>query len=135
MNENRTINEEYSEIAHDLIESEDTLKYIKDSQATIIYLGSDREKKSRGRVIFGECERIPDKYKWAVPCDFTITLYEPNIERFTEEQLRVLILHELLHVGIEQDGNEEQYFVIPHDIEDFRLILERYGMEWNYDKA
>lgn len=135
MSENRAISEEYTEIAHDLISSENILKYIKESRATIVFLGSDREKKSKGRVICGECERIPDKYKWAVPCDFTITLYEPNIERFTDKQLRILILHELLHIGIEEDGNEEKYFVVPHDIEDFKLILERYGMEWNNDKT
>lgn len=45
--------------------------------------------------------------------------------------MRILILHELLHVGIDVDGNEESYRIIPHDIEDFRLVLERYGLDWN----
>ena len=129
--ETRTISEFYTEIAHELIESEDVLKYIRDSSATIIYLGSDSEKKSKGRLIYGECERVPDKWKWTVPCDFTITIFEPNVERFSEEQLRILILHELLHVGIVQDGNEERYSIIPHDIEDFKVILDRYGVEWD----
>jgi hypothetical protein len=29
------------------------------------------------------------------------------------------------------DGNEETYYVRPHDVEDFYKILERYGIGWN----
>ena len=82
-------------------------------------------------MVHGQCEKVPDKYKWAVPCDFTITVFEPNVEKFTDEQLYILLFHELLHVGIELDGNEEKYFVKPHDIEDFKLIMNRFGMDWS----
>ena len=131
MSETREISEEYALIANGLIQTDEELEYIRNSGVCIIYLASDREKKSKGRLICGECEKVPDKCKWSVPCDFTITIFEPNVEKFTEEQLRILILHELLHVGIEMDGNEEKYYVVPHDIEDFRVILERYGVDWN----
>ena len=40
-------------------------------------------------------------------------------------------LHDCLVTSIELDGNEERYFVVPHDIEDFRMIIERYGADWN----
>lgn len=129
--ETREINETYAEIGNSLIQEDEALEYLRDSQVTILYLSSDREKKSKGRIVGAECEKVPDKWKWSVPCDFTITVFEPNVERFTDEQMRILLLHELLHVGIERDGNEESYFTRPHDIEDFRVILERYGMEWN----
>ena len=130
MSETREISEEYAQIGFDLIQADDELEYIRNSGVTILYLSSDREKKSKGRLIFGECEKVPDKWKWSVPCDFTITIFEPNVERFTEEQLRILILHELLHVGIDMDGHEEKYYVVPHDIEDFTIILDRYGIGW-----
>lgn len=93
------------------------------------------EKKANGKTVFGECEKIPAKYKWCVPCDFTITVFEPNVERFTDDQLRILLLHELMHVGIEQDGNEEKYRIIPHDVEEFRAIIERYGVNWADDET
>lgn len=131
MSESREINETYAEIGNSLIQEDEALEYLRDSQVTILYLSSDREKKSKGRLICGECEKVPDKWKWSVPCDFTITIFEPNVEHFNEDQMRILILHELLHVGIEVDGNEEKYYVVPHDVEDFKVILERYGMEWN----
>lgn len=131
MSETRELNERYTEIAEDLIQSDPLLEYIQDSGVTILYLSSDREKKSKGRLIFGECEKVPDKWKWSVPCDFTITVFEPNVEKFNEEQIRILLLHELMHVGIAMDGNEETYYVRPHDVEDFYKILERYGIGWN----
>ena len=133
MSETREINEEYARIAQELIEGEELLLPLRDSQAAIMCLSSDREKKGRGRRIFGECEKVPDKWKWAVPCDFTITVFEPNVEKLTEDQLRILLLHELLHIGIEVDGNEEKYFVRPHDVEDFGVILRRYGIGWADD--
>lgn len=134
--ENREISEKYAEIGQRLIRRDKLLRGIRDSDVRIVYLSSDHEKKSKGRIICGECEKIPDKYKWCIPYDFSITVFEPNVERFDDRQLRILLLHELLHVGIELDGNEEIYFVKPHEIEDFRAILRRYGKDWAaYDKA
>ena len=129
--ESRQIREEYAEIANELIDEREELLYLRNSSVVIMYLGSDQMKKSKGRIIFGECEKVPDKWKWSVPCDFTITIFEPNVEHFTDEQIRILIFHELLHVGIDVDGNEEKYYIRPHDVEDFRLILNEYGMEWD----
>ena len=127
----RRIDEEYAEIGASLIATDSLLEYIRESEVTIVYLASDQEKTKSGKEVFGECEKVPDKYKWAVPCDFTVTIFEPNVERFSREQLEILILHELLHVGIEKDGNEETYYIRPHDVEDFREIIDRYGMDWN----
>ena len=130
--EHRTMNEEYSYIAAKLIKEEPLLADIRQSEATIVYLSSDKEKKSKGRAVCGECEKIPDKYKWAIPCDFTITIYEPNVMGFTEEQMKILLLHELLHVGIDyKNDGTEAYSIKPHDIEDFRTIIDRYGLDWN----
>lgn len=127
----RKINEEYADIGADLIATEDALEYLRDADITIIYLESEHEKKENGKLVCGQCEKIPDKYKWAIPCDFTITVFAPNVERFTDEQMRILIFHELLHIKADIDGNETKYSVKPHDVEDFRYIIDRYGMDWN----
>ena len=129
--DNRIIREEYAEIAAKIIEEEESLTDVANCHATIIYLGSDNEKKSKGNAVFGECEKISDKYKWGIPADFTITVFEKNIAGFTDDQLRILLFHELLHVGIEfcEDGTEK-YFVKPHDYEDFKIITDKYGTDW-----
>lgn len=132
MDETRQLNEKYSEIAADLIQKEPLLDRIRQSEATIVYLSSDKEKKSKGKLVLGECEKINPKYKWAIPADFTITVFEPNVIGLSEDQIRILLLHELLHVKIELDDNgEEKYSINPHDIEDFRLIIDRYGLDWS----
>ena len=130
--DSRKINEHYAEIGKELIETEDALVDIANSNATIIYLSSEHKKTAGGKIIHAECEKISEKYKWGIPCDFTITVFEPNIEGFSEEQLRILIFHELLHVKIDfkEDGSEG-YSTNPHDLEDFKLIIDRYGTEWD----
>jgi predicted metallopeptidase len=130
--ETRTINEEYAKIAHDLIETEPLLDNIRQSEVEIVYLSSDMEKKTKGRLVCGQCEKIDPKYKWAIPCDFTITVFEPNVITFTDEQIKILLFHELLHVGIEFLGDgTEKYSIRPHDVEEFRSIIDRYGLDWD----
>lgn len=130
--DSRKINEHYAEIGRELIESEPELEDIRFSEATICYLSSEHEKTADGKAVLGQCEKIQEKYKWAIPCDFTITLFEPNIEDLSEEQIRIVILHELLHVGIRvnNETGEEDYYVKPHDVEDFRYLIDNYGIDW-----
>lgn len=129
--EQRQISEEYAKIAQEVIETEESLIDVRNSQATIVYLTSENKKTNKGKAVCGECEKVPDKYKWSIPADFTITVFLPNIEHFTEEQKRILIFHELLHVGVEfnNDGTET-YSVRPHNYEDFKEIIDRYGTDW-----
>jgi hypothetical protein len=130
--DNRTINEHYAEIGMELIQTEESLLDIKNSDITIVYLSSDAKKMEKGNAVLGQCEKIADKYKWGMPCDMTITIFEPNIVGFTEEQIKILIFHELLHVGIGcNKDNSESYFVKPHDLEDFKEIINRFGTDWN----
>ena len=130
--DNRQINLNYTNIALELLMNEPSLQHIKESHAVIIYLESDYAKTSKGKLVFGQCEKVADKYKWGLPADFTITVFEPNVQKFTEDQIRILLHHELLHVGIDKkaDGSES-YSIVDHDIEDFKLILDKYGTDWS----
>lgn len=132
MIEHRELSEKYAEIAADLIKTEPLLESIRQSEATIVYLSSDKPMKSKGRPVGGQCEKIDPKYKWAIPADFTITIFEPNVITFSDDQLRILIFHELLHVKIETDDTGvEKYGINPHDIEEFKAIIDRYGIDWD----
>ena len=130
--DNRQINLNYTNIALELLMNEPSLQHIKESHAVIIYLESDYAKTSKGKLVFGQCEKIADKYKWGISADFMVTVFEPNVEKFTEDQIRILLHHELLHVGIDKkaDGSES-YSIVDHDIEDFKLILDKYGTDWS----
>lgn len=132
MAENRVREERYELIGRDLIAEEPALAYIRNSDVEIAFLASDSPKKSRDKLVFGECEKVPAKYRWRIHEDFTITVFEPNVEHFTEEQYRMLILHELLHIGIKKGANGEldSYYIRPHDLEDFKMVIDRYGTDW-----
>ena len=128
----RRISKDYQEIGERLINTQNELIDILNSEAIIIFLASEHAKKARDKTIFAECEKVSEKYKWGIPADFTITVFEPNVANFTPDQIEILLFHELLHVGIDfkADG-DEAYFVKPHDLEDFKVIIDKYGTEWN----
>lgn len=130
--DDRTLSEEYTKIGHELIGEEEVLSDLYNSTASIVYLSSTQKKISHDKKIFAQCEKIPQKYKWGIPCDYTITVFEPNIEGFTDDQIRILIFHELLHIKIifNNDGTETR-MLRSHDLEDFKYIIDRYGTNWN----
>ena len=123
----RVISEEYAEIGEELIKNEEILSDITDNEISVIFLSSDLEKKSKGSRILGQCEKIPEKYKWGIPCDFTVTLFEPNIVGMSLEQIKILILHELMHIGVDGD----KLYCKNHDITDFKCIIDKYGTDWS----
>lgn len=130
MSDVRHISDEYTLIGQELIDTEESLAPLRSAPATIVYLASEGAPKAAGKSVQGKCEKVADKYKWGIPADFTITLFEPNIDYMTDEQIRILIFHELLHLQV--DGDDVK--VVGHDLEDFKEIIDRYGTEWNYDK-
>ena len=130
--EHRQINKNYEKIAQELIENTAELEYIKKSNARIIYLESDNTKKNgTERLVLGECEKVASKNQWAISADFTIIVYKNNCIGLSEEQIKILLFHELLHVGIDYgtDGGEV-YSVKKHDLEDFKVIIDKYGTDW-----
>lgn len=132
MADNRQINEKYAKIGQELIDTEDVLIDIRNSHASIIYLSSDLAKTDKDRTVLGQCEKVADKYKWSIPADFTITLFEPNIEGKSDEAIRRIIFHELLHVGIDfKNDGTEGYSIRAHDVEDFKELIDRWGTDWS----
>ena len=131
MADNRQLNEHYAEIAQDLIDTEEVLKYIRNAQVSIAYLSSDFKKTESGKLVHAQCEKVQDKYKWGIPADYMISVFEPNVLGFSEDQFRILLFHELLHIKIEYKDGEEKYSINPHDLEDFRYIIDRFGSHWD----
>ena len=127
----RTQSEFYAEIGQQLIEEMPELAYLRGADITIAYLKSEHAKKTKGKLIHAQCEKVSEKYKWGIPADFTITVFEPNCEDFDGEQMKILIFHELLHIG-QVNGS---WSTVPHDLEDFKVIIKKYGAEWDLPKG
>ena len=131
MAEKREISNHYTAMATAWINNREELRHLKN--ATIVYLESDYRKKSKGKILCGLCEKVQDKNKWAIPADFTITFYKPHMEVLTEWQQEIMVYHELLHVGYK--GEDEPMSTVPHDIEDFRMVIDMFGPHWDEEDA
>ena len=131
--EHRSINENYRAIAESLIDTEPELAYIKNSRVRIVFLESDQAKKAdKDKLVLGECEKVAAKNKWAINYDFTITLFKNNLIGLSPAQIKIVIFHELLHIGIEPGSEDDEiYSVRKHDLEDFKIIIDRFGTEWS----
>ena len=44
-----------------------------------------------------------------------------------------MVYHELLHVGF--SGEDEPMSIVPHDIEDFRKVIDMFGPHWDEKDA
>lgn len=108
------------------------LAWINEARIRIAYAMSSKEKMSSGRMVYAECHKVKPLYQAFIPYDFIIVFYEPHTMLMTEEQKEILMYHELLHVGMDENGTMK---IQPHDIEDFRTILDEYGMDWNWTEG
>jgi predicted metallopeptidase len=115
------------ELAEKVIAARPELNIIRDYDIKVAYVRSYEAKGSKGKSVNADCRMVNGVYTAFLPYDFIITFYEPNMYYMTENQQKVLMLHELKHIGIGERGLR----IENHDIEDFKDILTTYGLEWN----
>ena len=129
----REQSEKYAEIGYRLIRERDEFEELRDAEISLVFLVDDKAKKKNRKTVFGECEKIQKNYQWCCPYDMAIIVYEANIDTycFDEHQIETLIRHELMHVGIEYKSTGAEYYVIPHDVEDFMAIIRDEGWDWS----
>lgn len=93
------------------------------------FVGSNKKKtKARDHLVCGECKKMNELQKLYCPYDFLIVIYEENCAGFTDDQMKILIWHELNHIGIDEKGNA---YTKAHDVEDFDDIISECGLHWN----
>ena len=124
--------ESYKKLGQQLIDEMEELAYIKASTVKIAFLVSDQAKTESRRPVYAETELIPEKYKWGLDADFAITVYPVNASVFSEKQRAILIFQQLLKIGINYDDvkDKEKYFLNDYDVNDFDVIINRYGTDW-----
>jgi hypothetical protein len=97
------------------------------AQARIAYVLSWQDKGGE-MITFGDCRKVPPVYQAFLPYVFVITFYECNTARLDENRLKILMLHELMHIGF---GINKPWKIVRHDVEDFKVLLACFGLEWN----
>ena len=121
------VSEELRQLAEKIIAARPELYYIEEFNIRVGYVLSYEAKKKDGRIVNADCRKVTGPFVAYLPYDFVITFYEPNISYMSDNQKKILMLHELRHVGIGMKG----FIVSPHEVEDFRGIIKEFGISWD----
>ena len=124
------INNELRALADKVMSEYSDVSHLKDHASNIQYLNCDLKKgKGDGSIlVYADTQKVTEKYKTLTGFDFVITFYTPNTEGLDDKQMEILMWHELKHVGYLDDGSCR---IIPHDLEDFKAVIDRYGVDWD----
>ena len=117
----------YSDLAYEVMKQREDLKPLLESGAEIGFIESTERKKSNGKIVFADTRLVKGVWTAFCPYNFLITFYIPNVMLLDEKQIEILMWHELKHCGIKSNGT---FYIVPHDIEDFKLIIKNQGLEW-----
>lgn len=127
MDDSYAISDMYSEWAEQIIK--DKRPDMLDAGISVGFISSAKQKKyGRIKLVLGECRKVDELHKLFCPYDFLIIIYDRNCEGLTDEQMKILIWHELNHIGIDPKSGE--FYVKPHDVEEFDDIIKEHGLHW-----
>lgn len=127
MDDSYAISDMYSEWAEQIIK--DKRPDILDAGISVGFISSTKEKKyGRTKLVLGQCQKVSDIERLFCPYDFLIIIYDVNCEGLSDDQMKILIWHELEHIGIDPKNGE--YYVKPHDVEEFDDIINAHGLHW-----
>lgn len=119
-----TVRDDLRPIAAEVITGHGDLSQV--NPDAVVYIASDKPKKrANGGTIYADCTKVSDKYKALIGFDFIVTMYK-DAEEMSPQALKALLWHELKHIGY-KDGAP---YLVPHDLEDFKAIIDAYGTDW-----
>lgn len=121
------IDDELKALATKVIANRKDLKRLDTPECRVAYLYSDKEKKSHGKAVYADTEKVSEKVKTLTPYDFIVTFYRPSCAGLSAEKMEILMHHELKHIGFEPG---KPCYIVPHDVEDFSDIIDEHGMNW-----
>lgn len=89
----------------------------------ILFLEESQKNPSK----FADIRNVGTPWNFITSYKFIITFYEPKMIGLTEAQQVIVVEHELLHI------DEDFSKLNKHDIQDFRIIASKYGLNWDID--
>lgn len=94
-----------------------------------------RQKMERnGKTVLGKASKVGSKLAYFSSLEFLIEINWTAWAGLTARQRIALVDHELCHLGIEDTDEGEKLVMIPHDLEEFGGIVQRWGL-WQPDVA
>ena len=84
------------------------------------------------KKVAGKCTKCNTLMQHYTGYNFVIQISGEMWDMLDRETRRILMLHELMHVGAQYSVKQREwkYSVVPHDFEDFYRIIKAHGLEW-----
>jgi len=118
------VSEELKELAEEIIKTEK----IDIGNANIGYL---LVSPNISKTVAGKCKRTGPEFKYFVSFDYLIEISEDVWQALDNEQKRILVFHELMHVLVViNKAGDYMYKLKSHDVEDFSKLIKLYGTDW-----
>jgi predicted metallopeptidase len=118
------ISAEYKELAFKIIQRfSEELGHIELDNVIFIEDIINAPKNTAARTYYFGCHPI----EAFTDAKYAIVMYKNNIEYMSENQIKIVLYHELLHIP----SKGEKATLIPHDIMDFHKVLSKFGIDWN----
>ena len=107
-------------------------KAIRDEEIYVLWLRNDKpydpDKDEETHETVGKCIKAPGLWHDVTGFDVAIWLRGWFWDRWRPEQREAFTLHELLHVEIKRDKDDQaKVAVAKHDVEDFVAVMRLYG--------
>ena len=120
------IDYDVAKLAEKIVEACKDLSWIKDYDISIGFVRCSTAKQNRANVA-ADCRKVAGPFKAFCNHDIVITVYSPVFDSYSENQQKVILWHELKHIGWSEDSVK----IEDHDVKDFYVILKAMGMDWN----
>ena len=126
----------YDKIVSELMTEKCDFTPLKADSVKVVCLVSDKAEVDRNkRKVYAKTEKIPDKYRLFMDADVMITVYENNVMFFQPEQKRIMIYRELLKIICDTGNGKKEISIRDFDLNDFRTVIDQYGLEWDAEKT
>jgi len=128
-NKNYQVSDDIRIIAEDLIKNEPALQNAELSAAKIEYLLVFPQ---ISKFTAGRCYKANKHVKFFNDLDFIIEVSGELWHQLDEETMRLLVLHELMHIHVGYNEKKASYVfkINDHDVKDFHYIISKYGIDW-----
>jgi len=127
-NKNYIIDESLKELANKIIKKE-PLWF--DPEVDNVKLGYMLVYPHISKTTAGKCIKSSDELKYFSSYDYVIQMSGELWDVLGDDEKYILMQHELMHVFVTYDKKGDiQYKIRQHDFEDFRIIIEKNGMDW-----
>lgn len=109
-------------------------KQVPNLQDVLFVMDDEARPTSGGSPILARVSKIPRRYEPHIKQGdkiFMLEWFAKNQAGMTVNQRYLLMAHQLLHFEfLAGEGDDSTFTLRPHDIQDFKLILDRFGHQW-----